>query len=172
MPERRDALWRAPVAARAARERWLPRILATVDPPAALPSATAAEEQALDRRALGFSPGRHALFPLRGELARRSMRGMADLMAWPRGTRIDIAGQVVARQRPGTAKGVVFLTLSDEDGLTNVVVPPSVYERDRAAVRDTSLAWVRGVVERRDGVVSVRAERVWPLAAALDSSDG
>ncbi len=164
--ERREALWRAPVAARAARERWLPEILAAVDPPALLPPATVAEDQALDRRALGFSPGQHALSSLRVELARRSVRGVAELRTWPRGAAIDIAGQVVSRQRPGTAKGVTFLTLSDEEGLINVVVPPAVYERDRAAVRGATVAWVRGVVERRDGVVSVRAENVRSLADA------
>ncbi len=171
LPERREALWRAPAVARAAQERWLPEILVAVDPPVALPSATAAEEQALDRRALGFSPRQHALSSLRAKLTRRSIRGTADLRAWPRGATIDIAGQVVSRQRPGTAKGVMFLTLSDEDGLTTIVVPPTVYERDRAAVRSAALVWVRGVVERRDGVVSVRAERVRLLADALTSSD-
>jgi len=170
VPERRQALWQAPVAARAARERWLPDLLAAANPPARLPSPTPAEELALDRRALGFSPGRHALSVVRPDLAHRALHIAADLPTVLTGAAVEIVGQVVSRQRPGTARGHVFLALSDEGGLINVAVPPAVYARDRRAVRGEALVWVRGVVERRDGVVSVRATRVRPLVEALDAS--
>jgi len=170
VPGRRQALWHAPVAARAARERWLPELLAAADPPARLPTPTPAEEMALDRRALGFSPGHHALSLLRPELAHRTLHTAADLPAATTGATVELVGQVVSRQRPGTAGGMVFLALSDEGGLINVVVPPPVYARDRRAIRGEALVWVRGVVERRDGVASVRASGVRPLAEALDAS--
>ena len=67
---------------------------------------------------------------------------------------------MVARQRPGTAKGIVFLLLEDEHGMANVIVQPEVYERDRIAVRAEPLLEVTGRLERREGTINVLAERV------------
>jgi len=109
IPDRRQALWTAPLVARAARERWLPRLREAVDPPVTLPRATERED-----------------------LAPRPLRWAGDLAGLPVGTRVEVAGQVISRQRPPTARVFFFLGLSDEWGLLNVVVPPEVYERDRA----------------------------------------
>ena len=75
-----------------------------------------------------------------------------------------VAGMVVARQRPATAKGVVFMLLEDELGTINVIVPPPVYERHRLAVRTASFALVSGKLERREGVINVVASGRAPLA--------
>jgi error-prone DNA polymerase len=75
---------------------------------------------------------------------------------------------VIARQQPPTARGVLFLGLSDETGLLNVVVPPPVYQRDRAVVRGKALLWVTGVLERRGGGPTVRVTQLRPLTAILD----
>jgi len=141
----------------------LPGALAAVDPPVSLPTATPAEESALDRAALGLSPGRHVLSPLRAALARYPLCDVHDLRRHATGTPVEVVGQVISRQRPGTARGVMFLGLSDETGLMNVVVAPDVYARDRDVARGEALLWVTGVVERRAGVPSVRAHRLRPL---------
>jgi len=169
VPDRRAAIWRAPVAARAARERWLPGALAAADPPVSLPPLTPTDERSLDRRALGFSPGQHALSLARPDLAHRRLRRSSELARLSAGTPVEVAGQVVTRERPGTARGVTFLCLSDEEGLINAVVPPAVYTRDRRAIRGEALLWVRGVVERRDTdrAVAIRVTAIRPLAQLL-----
>ena len=89
----------------------------------------------------------------------------ADLDRAPDRRRLEVAGMVVARQRPATARGVVFMLLEDELGTINVVVPPPVYERDRLAVRTASFAVVSGRLERRERVMNVVASSVRPLLA-------
>lgn len=91
IPDRRQALWRAPLIARAARARWLPGTAAALDQPAPLPRATPAEEMALDRAALGLSTRGHLLAPLRAELRRRSFRRIADLSAAPASLVVEVA---------------------------------------------------------------------------------
>ncbi|HKC75524.1 MAG TPA: OB-fold nucleic acid binding domain-containing protein, partial [Chloroflexota bacterium] len=167
VPERRQALWQAPPVARAARERWLPALLAAADPPVRLPTPTPVEDLALDRAALGLAPGRHVLTYLRADLRHRPLRRADELAALPTATVVEVVGQVIARQRPPTAQGVLFLGLSDETGLLNVVVLPSVYQRDRAVVRGEALLWVTGVLERRGGGPTVRTTQLRPLAAIL-----
>jgi error-prone DNA polymerase len=88
----------------------------------------------------------------------------ADLDRLSNGAPVRIPGMVVARQRPATARGVVFMLLEDELGTVNVVVPPPVYARHRMAVRTASFARVDGKLERREGVVNVVARAVHPLA--------
>jgi len=164
--ERRQALWRASVAARAAREGWLPGLVAAADGPVALPPASRADEMALDRAALGFSPDAHALAPLRERLPGRLARSR-DLPRLATGATIELVGQVVSRQSPGTAKGVVFLTLSDEWGLMNVVAPRATRERTAPATWGETLIWVGGVVERGGRALTVRATDIRPLTALL-----
>ncbi len=84
----------------------------------------------------------------------------AALERVPDGTELKVAGMLVARQRPATAKGVMFLLIEDETGVTNVIVLPPVYERDRLTVRTASLVSVSGKLERREGVINVLASAV------------
>jgi error-prone DNA polymerase len=88
----------------------------------------------------------------------------ADLNRLANGSFVRVPGMVVARQRPATANGVVFMLLEDEVGTVNVVVPPPVYRRFRMAVRTASFARVDGKLERRDGVMNVVARAIHPLA--------
>jgi len=88
----------------------------------------------------------------------------ADLDRLANGSFVRLGGMVVARQRPATARGVVFMLLEDEVGTVNVVVPPPVYTRHRLAVRTASFARVDGKLERREGVINVVARSVHPLA--------
>lgn len=90
------------------------------------------------------------------------------------GRRATVAGAVITRQRPGTAKGLIFLTLEDEYGNANVIVMPDVYERYRRAVLEPKFVRVYGTVQNQDGVVHLKAQHIEPLvvnAAAVASHD-
>jgi error-prone DNA polymerase len=80
------------------------------------------------------------------------------------GASVEVAGMVVARQRPATARGVTFMLLEDERGCINMVVPPAVYERHRLAVRTAPFVRARGRVERREGVQNVVVSGLEPLS--------
>ncbi len=87
----------------------------------------------------------------------------------PEGARVAVAGLVILRQRPGTAKGVIFLTLEDETGVINIVVWKKIYEAFRRAVISGRLLRVTGRVQRADGVTHVIAEQVEDISAMLDT---
>jgi error-prone DNA polymerase len=87
---------------------------------------------------------------------------------------VRIAGCVIARQRPGTAKGFVFLSLEDETGIANVILTPDVFERDRMIVTRSRFLLIEGTLQNQDGVIHVKAQRVLPLditSAAITSHD-
>jgi error-prone DNA polymerase len=114
------------------------------------------------------STGDHPLGLLREELRRRGAPSSRDLERLWHGTRVKIGGLVVARQRPGTAKGVTFLLLEDELGTVNLVIPPPVYERDRLAVRTEPLVFAEGRLERHasaGGAINVVVDRLVSLAS-------
>jgi error-prone DNA polymerase len=97
----------------------------------------------------------------------------ADLPRARDGRRVRVAGMVITRQRPGTAKGFVFLTLEDETGISNIIIRPDLYDRDRTTVVRQPFLMVEGVLQHQDGVISVRAERVEAVQgdAAVDAHD-
>jgi error-prone DNA polymerase len=96
---------------------------------------------------------------------------LRDEQRTPAGKRVRVAGLVLLRQRPGTAKGIVFMTIEDESGAANLIFRPKVYERARLAVRSASLVIVSGKVERRDGVVHVLVDGACDLSAQLASGN-
>ena len=121
-----------------------------------------------DYASTGLTTGTHPLGLLRDELGARGAVSTEDLKRLPHGLRVQIGGLVVARQRPGTAKGVAFLLLEDETGTVNLVVPPAVYERDRLAVRAEPLVLADGVLERHPsagGAINVVVKRLVALEA-------
>src|SRR5439155_24764794 len=109
--ERRQAMWQAPLIARAARERWLPALREAVDPPVHLPQPTPAEVFALDRTALGLAPEGHVLIHLRPTLGHRRLHRATDLVGVPASRVVEVAGQTIVLQSPPTARGVWFMTL-------------------------------------------------------------
>jgi error-prone DNA polymerase len=134
-----------------------------------LPGLTGWEAMIADYTTTGLTTAEHPLGLLRGELRERGMVTNADLGRLRHGTAVKLGGLVVARQRPGTAKGVCFLLLEDETGTVNLVVPPKVYERDRTIVRAEPLVIAEGVLERHasgGGAVNVVVRRL----ARLDAS--
>jgi error-prone DNA polymerase len=167
--DRRRALWAiggldpAPLplfAAAAAAE-------ASREPTVALPSAPLGEQVADDYRALRLSLKAHPVALLRPCLARDGYaenRRLADL---PHGRRIKAAGVVVTRQRPGSANGVIFITLEDESGNANLIVWPKTFERFRRVVLQSTMIGVEGPVQRDGIVVHVLAERLVSLDRLL-----
>jgi error-prone DNA polymerase len=127
-----------------------------------------------DYRGTALTVGPHPMALRRADLARRGVTPAADLARAPDGARVRVAGAVIVRQRPGTAKGFVFLSLEDETGIINAIIRPPLFERDRATIVHEPFVLVEGVLQHQDGVISVRAARVRPLPplpAAVPSHD-
>jgi error-prone DNA polymerase len=110
----------------------------------------------------------------RKELRSMGIKSAAELRALPHRKRATVAGSVITRQRPGTAKGLIFMTLEDETGNANVIVTPDFYESHRAAVLYERFVFVSGVVQNQDNIVHLRAQTIGPLsvsAAEVQSHD-
>ena len=132
------------------------------------------ERVVADYAGTGLTIGPHPMALRRRELALRGVLRATDLPAARAGRRVRVAGAVITRQRPGTAKGFVFLTLEDETGIANVIVRPDVFTNQRLVIVHEPFVIVEGVLQQQDGVTSVRAERVLPLggrAPAVESHD-
>jgi len=125
-----------------------------------LPSPSEGESVAADYRSLGLTLQRHPLALLREELAHRRLTTATAINALPHGRRVRTAGLVVTRQRPGTASGVVFVTLEDETGVVNVVVWGRLAERQRRILLESQLLAVSGEVQTEDGVTHLIAHRL------------
>jgi error-prone DNA polymerase len=172
---RRADLWRLGVARGGERVRG--RTHAQLALPLPLPAPPdlrpldSWERIVADYASTGVTLGEHPIDVLRPELEEGLAR-TCDLQTLRDRSPVRIAGLVVARQRPGTAKGVVFMLLEDEVGVVNVIVPPPVYERCRLAVRTASFALVAGRLERREGVINVLADSVDRLQAPAGAGDG
>ena len=126
-----------------------------------------------DYAGMGLTIGPHPMALRRDDLALRGVLRAADLPQAKDGRRVRVAGMVITRQRPGTAKGFVFLTLEDETGVSNIIVRPDLFDRERMTVIRQPFLLVEGVLQHQDGVLSVRAERVQGIAgtASVDAHD-
>jgi error-prone DNA polymerase len=169
--DRRAALWRA---------RGLPEgpplpLFAALPPPedrAVLPAMTRALQVVADYQATGLSLKAHPLRFLRAGLARDGILSCAGATGARDGARVAVAGVVLVRQRPGTASGVVFVTIEDETGIANVIVWPAIGERDRLALLGSTLLLVHGSVQRSpEGIVHVIAHRLEDRSALLRRLD-
>ncbi len=130
------------------------------DEPCPLKPMTEAERLVADYAGTGLTVGRHPMALRRDELAMRGILRATDLRHARQGRRVRVAGMVITRQRPGTAKGFVFLTLEDETGVANIIVRPDLFARDRLVIVEEPFLIVDGVLQNQDGVTSVRAEQV------------
>ena len=180
---RREALWQAGlfvaprqfgrVTARQAKQR--PDHLKGLQPALPLPieqdsvelsATTAWERMSADYRVLGMSPAYHPLGLLRGKLP-PNLVSSKDINHLPDGSLVRIAGLVVCRQRPGTAKGVTFLLIEDEFGVANIIVYLKLYEAQRAIVRGEPFVIVNGLLKREDRNVNIIASHLLPLETTL-----
>jgi error-prone DNA polymerase len=162
--DRRSALWQLGVAAPGERMDGGTQLALPFDLPSApaLRELSAWESLLADYGTTGVTLGAHALELLRPTLPTDAVTS-ADLKRLPHGRRVTMGGLVIARQRPATAKGVVFLLIEDEHGTVNVIVPPPVYERDRHAARAEPLVLCEGILEKPPeggGQINLVLERI------------
>ncbi len=154
---RREALWQA-----AALERDLESLFAGVDPPASrssLPPMTAMEETRADYATTGVTTGPHVMAHLRARLKARGILCAADLEGTKSGSLVQVAGLVIVRQRPGTAKGFFFVTLEDETGVSNIIVMPELFQKNRPLLHRAPILLVEGVLQKQDGTIGIRGRR-------------
>jgi error-prone DNA polymerase len=159
--DRRTALWRAERAGQSAGPLFenIPDEY-EIDASSPLLSMTIDERLVADFFITGFTIGPHPMAYHRAEMNASGVVRAADLKTIPDGTYVRIAGAVIARQRPGTAKGFIFLSNEDESGLSNAIIRPDLYERNRVAVTRGKFLLVEGILQNQDGVVSVKASAV------------
>ena len=138
--------------------------LALLDDGVELPPLSQAEEMGMEYGILGLSTGDHVMALRRPRLKKIGILSSLDLESRRDKEKVKVAGLVVVRQAPPTAKGHVFITLEDEYGLVNVIVRPGVYQRFRHCLRNAPLITVEGILQKRSGVVSVLAQRAAALA--------
>jgi error-prone DNA polymerase len=162
--ERRQALWGVGVTANGRGGARRTQLALPIEPPQAPPLEPLGDwgELIADYRSTGIALGKHPMELMRPGID-PALLSSSELERAKDGGMVEVAGMVVARQRPGTAKGIVFMTLEDEHGIVNVIVPKRVYERHRATVRAAVMVRARGRLERREGVVNVLVESVEPL---------
>ena len=154
---RRDAMWNA-----AAVERDPASLLAGVKPrdsEAPLASMSPIDETLADYAATGLTAGPHLMTYLRADLTARGILSADDLTRAKHQSWVKTAGVVIVRQRPGTAKGFLFITLEDETGISNLIVTPDLFQQNRLLLRSAGILLAEGVLQQVDGVTAIRARR-------------
>lgn len=164
--DRRQALW----AIKGLGETPLPLLAAAErhEPPVVLKALAAGREVVEDYRATQLSLRAHPLTFLRDELTRRRMVTCASLKTKD-GRRVEIAGIILVRQRPGSAKGVLFLTLEDETGIANAILWPDRFEANRRIVMSSAMLSIKGRVQREGEVIHIIVDTLADLTAMLRS---
>ncbi|HKD02430.1 MAG TPA: error-prone DNA polymerase [Terriglobales bacterium] len=158
---RRDALWQIERAVR----RSGPLLDELPEPDSKSPLRPMNHEERLiaDFRNTGLTVGPHPMAYHRAEMSSRGVRSANELARIPDGQYLRIGGCVIARQRPGTAKGFVFLSLEDETGVANAIVHPDLFQKNRLLLSSAQFLVIEGVLQNQDNVISVKAKRVAPL---------
>jgi error-prone DNA polymerase len=163
---RRDALWQVERAGKPEgpllrqQSDWL-RDATGILP---LQSMTDTERLVADYSGTGLTVGRHPMQYRREALHAHGILAAADLQQEPNGAWVRSAGCVIARQRPGTAKGFLFISMEDESGITNVIVSPDLFEQERLVVTRSRFLLVEGPLQNQNGVIHIRAKRLTPLS--------
>jgi error-prone DNA polymerase len=158
---RRDALWQVERAVRLSGPLW--DGLSEPDSKSPLRPMNAEERLVADFRGTGMTVGPHPMAYHRARMEAMGIRQASELGHIPHGQHLRIGGCVIARQRPGTAKGFVFLSLEDETGVANAIIDPDLFQQNRLLVGSEQFLMVEGVLQNQDNVISVKAERVLPL---------
>ena len=163
---RRDALWHA----LGQDKKELPlfdALSGTSDEATALPEMQPVEEMLADYRNLGMTLGKHPMGFLRPALDKMKIACADDLRVLPKDRPVAVAGVVLVRQRPGTAKGITFVTLEDETGVANLIIRPDVWKRFRNVALRANILLVRGRLQREDRVIHVLAHYIEDLSSRL-----
>ncbi|HEY0316932.1 MAG TPA: error-prone DNA polymerase [Solirubrobacterales bacterium] len=170
--ERRGALWRVGIAGSGRAGAGGTQLALPIEPPEPPELEPLGDWGKLiaDYRSTGLTLGQHPMELLRPGLA-PAIRRSTDLARTGDGATVEVAGMVVARQRPETANGIVFMLLEDERGTVNLIVPPPVYDRRRSLVRTAPLLCARGRLERREGATNVLVAELWALERTRETQD-
>ncbi len=171
---RRDALWQVEWAGRPVGEllrgaetgrhaNGCGEVVAAGGAAMPLKQMTTEERLAADYSGTGLTTGPHPIAYHREALRAEGIFSAVELEQCRSGKYVRVAGCVIARQRPGTAKGFVFLSLEDETGIANVILTPDVFERDRLVVTRNRFLRIEGPVQNQEGVIHVKAQRIVPL---------
>ena len=163
--KRREALWQAEKASRPSGP--LLQGLDDMEEACPLREMDCPERMLADYSGTGLTTGPHPMELARAKLAGKGVLKAGDLAEARDGSKAAVAGSVIVRQRPMTAKGFLFLSMEDESGISNIIVRPGKFEQYRQVILDNSFLLVRGTVQNSRGVVAVRAEEV----EGLDLSD-
>jgi error-prone DNA polymerase len=158
---RRDALWQVEKAV-----RWAGPLLDEVseaDAKSPLRAMTQEERLVADFRGNGLTVGPHPMQYRRAEMKKMGIYRASDLPQIPDGRRLRIGGCVIARQRPGTAKGMMFMSIEDETGIANAIVAPDLLQKSRVLLISECFLMIEGILQNQDNVIHIRAEKVFPL---------
>jgi error-prone DNA polymerase len=158
---RRDALWQVEKAV-----RWPGPLLddvPEVDAKSPLQAMTHEERLVADFRGTGLTVGPHPMKYRRAEMQRMGIYRASDLPRIPNGRRLRIGGCVIARQRPGTAKGMMFMSIEDETGIANAIVAPDLLQKNRVLLISERFLMIEGILQNQDNVIHIRAKKVSPL---------
>jgi error-prone DNA polymerase len=164
---RRDAMWALRGLDERAARGELGRGMDVDEPAPAFDALSPREETAFDIWGTGLTTGPQPIAHYRAKLDEHRAIAAERLGAMPNHLVCKVGGMVITRQRPGTAKGFVFLTLEDETGLVNVIVNPNVYERNRRLIRSSVALVIEGTLQKEQGTLDILAKRFW----ALDTED-
>jgi error-prone DNA polymerase len=159
---RRDALWQVERAVRHSGP--LLDELPEPDTNSPLRPMNPEERLVADFRGTGMTVGPHPMAYHRARMQAMGIRKASELSHIPDGQYLRIGGCVICRQRPGTAKGFVFLSIEDETGVANAIVMPDLFQKNRLLLSSAQFLMVEGILQNQDNVISVKAERVLPLS--------
>jgi error-prone DNA polymerase len=163
---RRDALWQVERAGKREGPLFRQRSEYLRDGAEILPLREMTTEERLveDYSGTSITVGRHPMYYRRPELHRQGILSASELQACRNGAAVRVAGCVIARQRPGTAKGFIFISLEDETGIANIVITPDLYDQDRLIVTRSKFLLVEGSLQNQDNVIHVKATRLMAVS--------
>jgi error-prone DNA polymerase len=165
---RRDALWQSAYASRPVGEL----LRDAPEPPRESPlrQMNLEERLAADCQGIGMTIGPHPMAYRRAEMDQLRVTTAAGLASLANGRAVRVAGNIIVRQRPGTAKGITFMSLEDETGIANVVIMPDLFEKQKREIVSHPWVMVEGQLQNVDSVVHILAHRVVPLAWNMDAN--
>jgi error-prone DNA polymerase len=166
---RRDALWQVEQAGRPVGPLLRGTTPSHSKPTKPLKQMTTDERITADYAGTGLTTGPHPLAYHRSTLCRQGMVAANDLTSLSSNQFVRVVGCVIARQRPGTAKGFVFLSLEDETGIANVILTPDIFEQNRIVVTRSRFLCVEGPLQNQDGVIHIKAKRL--ATASISGAD-
>lgn len=163
---RREAIWQVEQVSRSIGPLLRQKNVAPTSSSSPLQQMKTEERLVADYAGTGLTTGHHPMVYRRAELRCNGVFSALELQKQPDGCRVWTAGAIIARQRPGTALGFIFLSIEDETGIANIVIHPDLYERERILVTRGKFLKVYGALQNQDGVIHVKAEAIELLQAA------